>query len=208
MHSALDAWIIERCRGALLEIGCGTGRFLIAAAGRAWPMIGIDSSLPMISRAAERGLPFLIHAVADRLPIRNASFDTIVSVRAWCFVPDAGYREVARMLRAGGSFIYQLDGAVYVHMKEIGLWLRYGVERFLSVLNLNPRPPPIPRRVRSFAGLWLERRRLRKVGLRLISAKSVPRAAQPRSKLRRLLATLAGRWPCLSADVVVVAEAG
>lgn len=56
-------WYREFCtqqRGAVLELGCGTGRILLALLGAGLDACGADRSLPMLKRlradAAERGL--------------------------------------------------------------------------------------------------------------------------------------------------------
>src|SRR5689334_16716771 len=71
LHAFLDPVV-----GAALEVGCGTGHWLRAAAGRAAVLAGIDLSMPMLARARERdiGAFSLIRARAEALPWRDASF--------------------------------------------------------------------------------------------------------------------------------------
>lgn len=48
----LDYWLelAESCAGAVLELGCGTGRVLLNLARRGWAVTGIDNSPEMLAR--------------------------------------------------------------------------------------------------------------------------------------------------------------
>ncbi|MCP3759157.1 MULTISPECIES: class I SAM-dependent methyltransferase [unclassified Streptomyces] len=96
--------------GSILDIGCGTGKLLEAAADR-WPhalLHGIDPAERMVDIARAR-VPCaqLSTGVAERLPQSDASVDLVVSTTSfghWTD-PEAGLREVCRVLRPGGSFL-------------------------------------------------------------------------------------------------------
>lgn len=100
-----------RPRDRLLDVGCGTGVLLRRALGE-HPGVratGIDLSLPMLSVARAR-LPrhaSLLLADATRLPVRSAGFDAVVSNSALHYWsdPEAGIREIARVLRPGGRVV-------------------------------------------------------------------------------------------------------
>jgi ubiquinone/menaquinone biosynthesis C-methylase UbiE len=95
--------------GAVLDVGCGTGRLLRAAHDR-WPnarLVGVDPSTGMIE--AGRGLtPGELHvASAEAIPLPDDSVDLAFSTIAfhhWAD-PARGLREVARVLRPGGGFV-------------------------------------------------------------------------------------------------------
>jgi ubiquinone/menaquinone biosynthesis C-methylase UbiE len=95
--------------GAVLDVGCGTGRLLRAAHER-WPkahLVGVDPSTGMIE--AGRGLtPGELHvASAEAIPLPDDSVDLAFSTIAfhhWAD-PARGLREVARVLRPGGGFV-------------------------------------------------------------------------------------------------------
>ncbi len=99
----------------VLDAGCGCGldsyvaSMLVGAAGAA---VGVDLSEEMLERP-RRGLPswtprnleFRAGSIAD-LPFEDASFDLVVSNGVLNLVPDkdAAFREIARVLRPGGTF--------------------------------------------------------------------------------------------------------
>ena len=95
--------------GAVLDVGCGTGRLLRAAHDR-WPnarLLGVDPSEGMV-QAGRALTPAEIHlAGAEEIPLPDRSVDLAFSTIAFHHWTDAarGLREVARVLRPGGAFI-------------------------------------------------------------------------------------------------------
>ena len=198
--------IVAASRGTILEIGCGTGRFLIEVAGQGWPVVGVDSNLDMISRAAERGLPFLVHAAAENLPFRSASFDTVVSVLAWVFVEERAYAEVARVLRPNGQFIYQLNNKFHSVTWAALRWVRsvlLGRRSQLDRLGPDRNERSL---YRQFRGRRIERRRLSRAGLRLANIAAAPLPISGRPKLNGWYERVARRWPAISSDLLVTAS--
>ena len=103
----LGATPIER----ILEVGCGTGFWLSALAGRAPVVAGIDRSGEMIARAKGKDA-LLVRAAAEALPIRDAAFDRIVCINALHHFSDRDrfFAECRRVLRShGGVFTVGLD---------------------------------------------------------------------------------------------------
>jgi ubiquinone/menaquinone biosynthesis C-methylase UbiE len=95
--------------GAVLDVGCGTGR-LLRAAGARWPaarLAGVDPAAAMVE-GARRLTPAadLRVAAAEALPLSDGSADLAVSTVSYHHWADraAGLREVARVLRPGGRF--------------------------------------------------------------------------------------------------------
>ncbi|MBI2833835.1 MAG: class I SAM-dependent methyltransferase [Acidobacteria bacterium] len=106
----LDRWLRrylpERGDGArLLDVGCGTGRYLRLLAGRGYRVAGIDGSAEMLAHAS-RACPEadLHHADADQLPFADRSFDFVLCIEVLRYLPspEAAIREMARVLRPGG----------------------------------------------------------------------------------------------------------
>ena len=107
----------EACREmsaphSLLDIGCGTGRFLRRAAA-VFPqaeLVGVDSSGEMIRVAqlsvTAQGNSRFLHATAEALPLRDASFDVVISTASFHHWADQsrGLEEVYRVLRPLGVF--------------------------------------------------------------------------------------------------------
>ena len=93
--------------GRLLDVGCGTGARAAGLAELGWDVTGVDLSADMLRRARERGLD-VVQADATALPFEDATFDAVVSMWTHTDVGDfpAVVREVARVLRPGGPFVY------------------------------------------------------------------------------------------------------
>ena len=100
---------------AVVEIGCGTGRFSRAAAAAGLVVTAVDVSARMLEYVRERsraeGLPEIItqHAGFLGMDFPPGSFDAAVSGAALHHLPDAwklvALRNVARALKPGGQFI-------------------------------------------------------------------------------------------------------
>lgn len=67
----------------ILEIGCGTGRWLQSLASLPGQTIGLDASMGMLHRAQERGgSQRLVCGCAERLPLAKEYFDLLFVVNA------------------------------------------------------------------------------------------------------------------------------
>ncbi len=110
--------LAARARGRVLEIGIGSGLNLpLYDPARVEAVLGIDPShllLTLARRQAEgRSFPvWLVQAGAERLPLRDASMDTVLSSWTLCSIPDIGtaLAEIARVLRPGGRFLFLEHG--------------------------------------------------------------------------------------------------
>ena len=101
----------------VLDIGCGTGRLALAIAGVVSPsgrVSGIDASPEMIEVASHKASrasakPRFQVGLVEDIPFDDGSFDLIVSTLVLHHLPrevkEAGFREVARVLRPGGRFV-------------------------------------------------------------------------------------------------------
>ena len=96
-------WVAGGARGRTLDLGCGTGRNLPLFTGAS--AVGLDPSFESLRRARRRaaGTP-LVQGSAEALPLRDGTFDTVVSGLVLCSVPDParGLAEVRRVLRSDG----------------------------------------------------------------------------------------------------------
>lgn len=91
--------------GVGIEIGVGSGRF-------AEPLnikYGVEPSASMAALAIQRGIK-VIHAAAEKLPIKNQSYDFATMVTAVCFLNDIpkAFSEVHRILKPKGIFVIGL----------------------------------------------------------------------------------------------------
>jgi ubiquinone/menaquinone biosynthesis C-methylase UbiE len=107
--------------GRVLDLGCGTGRYLRAISDRGLCPIGLDLSLPLleITRSRLPQVP-LVRADMRRLPIRDRSFRGVLLM-----FTTFGYfhtreedvsvlREVARVIDADGRFVFDYVNARHV----------------------------------------------------------------------------------------------
>src|SRR5690348_2483413 len=93
--------------GRLLDVGCGGGAHAVELASRGWSVTGVDVSADQLELARARGVD-VVEADAAELPFEGASFDAAVSMFTHTDVDDfaAVLREVARVLRPDGRFVY------------------------------------------------------------------------------------------------------
>jgi len=97
----------------VLEVGCGSGVFLRAAAERGAAVTGVDSSERLVELAGGR-VPDAELMVGDlqALPFGDDSFDVVAGFNAFFFAADmvAALREAGRVARPGGSVVIQVWG--------------------------------------------------------------------------------------------------
>ncbi|MFW6046115.1 MAG: class I SAM-dependent methyltransferase, partial [Natronomonas sp.] len=98
--SALRRLVPDTGRG--IEIGVGGARF-------AAPLgidLGIDPSPAMLDQARKRGVD-VVRGVAESLPFRSGTFDTVLNVTTICFVDDVDrtLSEAARVLTPTGCLV-------------------------------------------------------------------------------------------------------
>lgn len=112
---------------SVLDAGCGDGTLTLAfARAGAAPVVGCDIDARMISRAIAREAresQRVHYMVADiaRLPFADASFDLVTAIAVLAFVADAegAVREMARVLKPGGSLI----------VGDLGKWSLWAARR-------------------------------------------------------------------------------
>jgi ubiquinone/menaquinone biosynthesis C-methylase UbiE len=94
----------------ILDAGCGTGIFTLDVLSLGTHVIGVDLSLPMLSRGAQKTRGHRFQAVlADisSLPFPENTFDKVVSVTALEFIEDAkrAMEELFRVTKKGGCIV-------------------------------------------------------------------------------------------------------
>lgn len=98
----------------VLEVGCGSGVFLRAAADRGAVVSGLDASPALVDLARAR-VPEADVRVGDMesLPYDDDSFDVVAGFNAFFFADDmvTAVREAGRVARPGGQVVIQVWGA-------------------------------------------------------------------------------------------------
>jgi SAM-dependent methyltransferase len=94
-------------RGTLLDVGCGGGSHTVALAAAGWDAMGLDPSEAQLRLARERGCA-VVQGRGEQLPFADDSFDATVSIWTHTDVDEwaAVLREIARVTRPGGAFVY------------------------------------------------------------------------------------------------------
>lgn len=106
--------LVPQASGRVLEIGMGSGRNLpFYERSRLTQLVGVDPALQMHRlarrRSARAGIEVeLVGLSAERLPLPDDSFDTVVCTYTLCSIPDpaAALHEVRRVLKPGGRFLF------------------------------------------------------------------------------------------------------
>lgn len=97
----------------VLDVGCGSGVFLRAAAARGARVSGLDASEALIEIARDR-VPEADLRVGDMqfLPFADDTFDVVTGFNAFFFAADmtAALREAGRVAKPGGTVVIQVWG--------------------------------------------------------------------------------------------------
>jgi len=112
-----EVWI-PRARGEVLEIGIGSGRNLPFYPATVQHVYGVDPSMELQQMAREQvfkthvRVDFLTQSAEVRLPLSDASVDTVISTWTLCSIPNAinALSEMRRVLKPNGSFIFLEHG--------------------------------------------------------------------------------------------------
>jgi len=102
--------LLAGASGRTVELGAGTGLNFEHYPDAVDELIVTEPFPPMATRLRERvgAAATVIEAPADRLPVADASVDTVVATLVLCTVDDvpATLAEVARVLRPGGRLLF------------------------------------------------------------------------------------------------------
>jgi ubiquinone/menaquinone biosynthesis C-methylase UbiE len=110
--------VVPQARGRVMEVGLGTGLNLpFYDRARVTSIVGVDPALRMhrlaLRQVRASGIPVeLVGLSAEKIPVEDASFDTVVSTYTLCSIPDplAALREMRRVLAPGGKLLFSEHG--------------------------------------------------------------------------------------------------
>src|SRR6476660_9810548 len=105
--------LLANARGRVVELGAGTGLNIAHYPDGIADLVLTEPDAAMRRRLARRlqrhgRVAQLVDAPAERLPLADASVDTVVSTLVLCTVPDPErtLREIARVLRPEGQLLF------------------------------------------------------------------------------------------------------
>ena len=109
---------------SLLDVGCGTGNYLVGLRESGYSVAGVDGSEEMLAHARKNnpGAELKLSDV-ERLPFESGRFDIVLSIEVLRYLPniEATVREMGRVLKPGGMAlvtaapILSLNGYVLVN---------------------------------------------------------------------------------------------
>ncbi|MBN1139594.1 MAG: class I SAM-dependent methyltransferase, partial [Anaerolineae bacterium] len=123
--------------GRLLDIGCGSGDFLLGMQERGWQVFGLDISPEAAALARQNGLDVFGGHLLEA-PYQEHSFDlvTMWDVLEHLHDPAAYLVRVAQLLKPGGRFVVTLPNPHSVDFRLFGpVWTGLDVPRHLYVLS-------------------------------------------------------------------------
>jgi ubiquinone/menaquinone biosynthesis C-methylase UbiE len=105
--------LLAEASGRVLEIGAGTGLNLGLYPDAVEELVLVEPDPHMAKRLRPKlggsgPEATVIEDTAERLPFKDASFDTAVATLVFCTIPDpdAALRETARVLKPGGRLLF------------------------------------------------------------------------------------------------------
>jgi SAM-dependent methyltransferase len=93
-----------RLRNRWLDVGCGAGALMRAAAKQSWTAIGTEVSAPAANSVRSQGFDVRLGEL-ETLGLEPGSFDVLSAIEVLEHVPDPGalVRTAARLVRPGGA---------------------------------------------------------------------------------------------------------
>lgn len=113
-----DRWLLERCHGATIDLGCGPGRLVEALAARGIEALGVDVAVEAVAQCVGRGVPALHADVLAPLPGEGTWAHVLLADGNLGIGgdPAALLGRAAALAAPGGTVLVELDPV------EPGLW--------------------------------------------------------------------------------------
>ena len=106
---AADETVLERCRGPVLDVGCGPGRFVSELNARGIAALGVDIAETAVALTRGQGFPALLRSVFAELP-GEGRWPTVLLIDGNVGIggdPRRLLRRVAKLLGVGGRLIVE-----------------------------------------------------------------------------------------------------
>ena len=107
-----DAGLLERCRGPVLDVGCGPGRLAASLLARGVPALGVDIAPSAVAMARARGATALIRCVYERIP-GEGRWTTALLADGNVGIggdPTRLLRRIRDLLAPGGALLVEVGG--------------------------------------------------------------------------------------------------
>lgn len=106
-----DRWLLDRCHGPTIDLGCGPGRLVAALLAKGVTALGVDASKQAGKHCAARGVPAVLGDIFASVPKEGTWRHAILADGNIGIGGDplALLRRVAGMLGAGGSALVEVD---------------------------------------------------------------------------------------------------
>jgi SAM-dependent methyltransferase len=128
----------SHARGVLLDVGCGSRPFAWLFEGRVSRYLGMD--LPSSRFLGDH--PPDAWARGERLPVRDASVDTVLGLSMVTYFPEPGalVAEAHRVLRPGGTLLLEFTQMAPLHDEphDYFRFTRYGASHLLERAGFEP----------------------------------------------------------------------
>ncbi|MCY0918765.1 MULTISPECIES: class I SAM-dependent methyltransferase [unclassified Streptomyces] len=120
-----DDTVLDRCRGPVLDVGCGPGRLVAALARRGHTALGVDVTPAAVERTVRAGGSALCRSVFDPLP-REGRWGAVLLIDGNIGIggdPAALLRRAAELTAPDGALFVEVVGAdvderVEVHVDD------------------------------------------------------------------------------------------
>ena len=106
-----DSWLLDRCTGTVIDLGCGPGRLVAALAARGLSVLGVDLSAVAQRHCRRRRVPMVCRDVFGPLP-GEGRWDHVLLVDGNIGIgghPERLLRRAAALLRPGGTVLVETD---------------------------------------------------------------------------------------------------
>lgn len=106
-----DRWLVDRCTGPTIDLGCGPGRLVVALLRRRVPALGVDPSAAARRQCRRRGAPILRQDLFGPLPAEGRWDHALLADGNIGIGGDPArlLRRVGRLLRPGGTLLVETD---------------------------------------------------------------------------------------------------